>query len=62
MGTRNIRASQSPLEDKCSYFDNGMYEESKTVYCYICNELFLIGKDDFEDRNFFSLYKLFRNR
>ena len=35
-----------------------MYEKPKTIFCYFCNGLFLIGKDDF--RRMTSIYKLFR--
>ena len=58
--TKNIRASQSPLlGDRVPYLGYGMYEEFKTVYAYICNELFLVDEDGFGTRKMTSLCKLF---
>ena len=33
--------------DRGAHLGNGMYEEFKTVYCYFCDGLFLVGEDGF---------------
>ena len=58
MGARNTRASQLPFHSEIS-LGNGMHKESQTVYCYICNRLFSVGKDDFGTRRMTSICKLF---
>ena len=37
-----------------------VYEESNTVHCYICNELFSVGENSFRTRKMVSICKLLK--